>query len=159
MFEIFYHSLLCYLLRAHFPILLFACAYISLCCILTLDATKNSWSGYSHKLEYDPEDAATRKRKNRPRSNIIQYNPPLSKSAETNIGKKFLTLTEKCFPRGNALRKIFNKNTVKICYSFVSNVKQIINKHNKKQVQVNNSDPEKRPKPKHATAEKRKNVP
>ena len=36
---IFFHCLMCYLLRAHFPFFLFACAFnISLCCILTLDA-------------------------------------------------------------------------------------------------------------------------
>ena len=35
------------------------------------------------------------------------------------------------FPAGHKLRKIFNRNTVKLSYSCMPNVKQIINGHNK----------------------------
>ena len=36
-----------------------------------------------------------------------------------------------CFPPNNKLHKIINKNTVKLSYSCMNNVQQIINSHNK----------------------------
>lgn len=98
-------------------------------------------SGYNHKLEFDPQ--ASNKRKNRPRKNILWYNPPFSKNVSNNIGKRFLSLVDKCFPEGHNLRPIFNRNTIKISYSCMSNIKQIIdcqNKHN--QMTDNNNTPE-----------------
>lgn len=47
---------------------------------------------------------------------------------------------DKCFPPGNSLRKIFNRNTIKISYSRVSNVKQTIDNHNKRQLAAANSN-------------------
>ena len=93
-------------------------------------------SGYKYKLEYKPP--ATIGRKNRPRNNILWYNPPFSKSVSTNIGKKFLALVDKCFPQGNNLRKIFNRNTIKISYSCVTNTKRLIDNHNKTQLSTQN---------------------
>ena len=40
--------------------------------------------GYNFKLEYEPP--TNQRRKNRPRNNIVWFNPPFSKSIETNIG-------------------------------------------------------------------------
>ena len=81
-------------------------------------------SGYNHTLKFEPPRASPRR--NRPRKNTLWYNPPFSKSVQTDIGKKFLTLVDKCFPHKNPLRKIFNRNTVKISYSCTSNIKQAI---------------------------------
>ena len=39
---------------------------------------------------------------------------------------------DRCFPRGHTLNKIFNRNTIKISYSCMSNVKQLIDSHNKR---------------------------
>ena len=50
----------------------------------------------------------------------------------TNIGKKFLQLLDKCFPPDHALHKILNRNTVKISYSCMPNMKQTISAHNKR---------------------------
>ena len=63
---------------------------------------------------------------------------------QTDIGKKFLTLLDKCFPHKNPLRKIFNRNTVKISYSCTSNIKQAINNHKQKLAAYNgeNTNPE-----------------
>ena len=44
----------------------------------------------------------------------------------TNVGKEFLALLDKCFPPGNLLRKIFNRNNVKVSYSTTPNMAQII---------------------------------
>ena len=54
-----------------------------------------------------------------------------SKNVATNIGKKFFTLLSACFPANNKLYKIINKNTTKLSYSCMSNIKQSIANHNK----------------------------
>ena len=41
---------------------------------------------------------------------------------KSNIGKTFLNFTERYFPKTNKLRKIFNKNTVKVSYSCMGNM-------------------------------------
>ena len=87
-------------------------------------------SGYSYTLHYEP--TTPNKRKNRQRSNILWYNPPFSKNTSTNIGHKFLALVDKHFPKDHELRKIFNRNTIKISYSCMNNTKQIIDNHNKR---------------------------
>ena len=69
-------------------------------------------------------------RKNWPR-NIIWYNPPYSKNVETNIGKCFLSLIDLHFPKSNPLYKMFNRNTIKLSYSCMPNIKTIISDHNK----------------------------
>ena len=61
---------------------------------------------------------------------------PLSKSVKSNIGKIFLNLIKRYFPKINKLHKIFNKNTVKISYSCMSNMSSILSSHN---LNVNNS--------------------
>ena len=86
--------------------------------------------GYQYTLHYEP--TTTAKRKNRQRSNILWYNPPFSKNVSTNIGHKFLSLIDKHFPKDHSLRKIFNRNTIKISYSCMNNTKQVIDNHNKR---------------------------
>ena len=60
------------------------------------DALKSS--GYTTSLSYNKHKQATRPRRNRKR-NIIWYNPPFSSNVKTNIGKTFLKLVSKHFPR------------------------------------------------------------
>ena len=45
---------------------------------------------------------------------IIWFNPPYSVSVETNIGKTFLNLIGKTFPKTNRFHKIFDRNNVKV---------------------------------------------
>ena len=49
-----------------------------------------------------------------------------------NIGKKFLQLVDKHFGKNSPYHKIFNRSTIKVSYSCMSNVKSIINGHNLK---------------------------
>ena len=56
-----------------------------------------------------------------------------------------MKLVNKCFPKGSPLSKIFNKNTVKISYSSMNNVKQIINANNKKLLRELNDNIETQP--------------
>ena len=70
-------------------------------------------------------------RQNRNRK-VIWFNPPYSLNVKTNIGKVFLKLVRKHFTRSHKLSKIFNLNTIKINYSSMPNVKNLIKQHNSK---------------------------
>ena len=85
-------------------------------------------SNSSHKLQYMPH-LTQQPRRNRQR-NIIWFNPSFSKNVKTNIARSLLKLVDMHFPIGNKLHKIFNRNTVKVSYSCMSNVKLIITSHN-----------------------------
>ena len=50
----------------------------------------------------------------------------------SNIGKNFFSLLNECFPKTSKLHKIINKNTIKLSYSCMANMKQKINNHNRK---------------------------
>ena len=85
-------------------------------------------SGHTHELTYNPPTVRQRQRKRK----IIWFNPPFSKIVETNIGKQFLLLVDKHFPRNHKFRKIFNRNTIKVSYGCMPNMTSVINAHNKK---------------------------
>lgn len=85
-------------------------------------------NGYNHQLRYNPPVARQRQRTR----NVIWFNPPYSKTVETNVGKEFLKLVRKHFPRNNKFNKIFNTNTVKISYGCMTNIGGIITSQNKK---------------------------
>jgi hypothetical protein len=85
-------------------------------------------SNFYHGFTYT-QNASQRTRRNRQR-NIIWFNPPFSKSVNKNIGREFLNLIDKPFPLQHKLHKIFNRNTLKISYSCMINVKSRITKHN-----------------------------
>ena len=50
---------------------------------------------------------------------------------KTNLGRKFLHIVDKCFPKNYLLHKIFNRHTLKLSYSCLQNMKSIISSHNK----------------------------
>ena len=62
---------------------------------------------------------------------IVCLNPPYSKNVLTNVGQSFLKIIHEEFPADHPLHKIFNRNTVKISYSCMLNIKQTIDGHNK----------------------------
>ena len=64
---------------------------------------------------------------NRKRNNILWYNPPTHQH-RTQIP----CLVDKHFPKDHKLKKIFNRNTIKISYNCMNNTKQIIDSHNKR---------------------------
>eukprot|EP00745_Piridium_sociabile_P013986 TRINITY_DN2060_c0_g1_i4.p1 TRINITY_DN2060_c0_g1~~TRINITY_DN2060_c0_g1_i4.p1 ORF type:complete len:436 (-),score=96.63 TRINITY_DN2060_c0_g1_i4:282-1589(-) len=106
-------------------------------------------SGHSHKLSYDEqitEQETETKPKNKQESksrgrkrDIIWFNPPYDGTVKTNVGKEFFKILEESFPPNNNLHKIFNRNTVKLSYSCMPNIKQIIESNNKRKL-----NPEKR---------------
>ena len=99
-------------------------------------------AGYDYKLVYQPPDFCTKKKRGRKRQ-IIWFNPPWASNVKTNIGKKFLQLIDKHFPKGSPLHKLLNRNTVKVSYRTTPNMKQIITRHNSKILKMseqNNGD-------------------
>ena len=69
-------------------------------------------------------------RKNRQR-NIIWLNSPYSMNIQTIIGREFLNLVDKHFPKNHRYNKIFNKNNIKVSYSCRDNLQTIIKRHNR----------------------------
>ena len=95
------------------------------------DALKRS--GFTEKLEYIPKEINNNNNENQKKRKrkIIWFNPPYSKNVKTNIGRIFLKLVKKHFPKDHQLHKVFNKNTVKVSYSCMKNIGSIIASHNK----------------------------
>ena len=74
-------------------------------------------SGYNSKLEYEINcNTAVKKRRKR-KKKVFHYNPPFCTSLKTNLGKEFLKLVDKHFPKSGIFNKILNRNTIKICCS------------------------------------------
>ena len=91
-------------------------------------------AGYSEEIRYAEEGMDTQnrtQRRNRKR-NVIWFNPPFCKSVETNVGQTFLRLVDKHFPRTHKYHKIFNRNTLKVSYSCMDNMENIVKQHNRK---------------------------
>ncbi|GFR86959.1 inositol hexakisphosphate and diphosphoinositol-pentakisphosphate kinase 2 [Elysia marginata] len=94
----------------------------------TNTTTKNENKSKETANEGTKETKTTKRRKRR----ITWFNPPYSKNVSSNIGKKFFDLLNSCSPPNHKLHKIINKNTVKLSYSCMPNIKQIISSHNKR---------------------------
>ena len=93
-------------------------------------------SGHEEKLTYTERKkpaahTAQNSRKNRQR-NVIWFNPPNSMNVQTNIGREFLNLVSKHFPKNHRYSKIFNKNNIKVINSCTDNLQTIIKKDNRK---------------------------
>ena len=87
-------------------------------------------AGYQEEIKYIPPQENSKSR--RRRRNVIWFCPPHNKAVVTNIGRRFLALIDKHFPRNSPLGKLFNRNNVKLSYSCTKNIKSIITSHNQK---------------------------
>ena len=95
------------------------------------------------KIQYTPKDievenAERQNRENRKRRNrrIIWFTPPWNIQVRTNIGKEFFKILDESFEHAD-LKRLFNRNTVKLGYSTTRNFEQIIKGHNLKANQQN----------------------
>ena len=88
-------------------------------------------SGYTENVEYveGRKNIEPVSRRNRARK-VTWFNPPYSKNVVTRVGQEFLKLIDKHFPVGSKLRKVFNRNTVKVSYSCMPSMGSIIKQHN-----------------------------
>ena len=82
------------------------------------------------------EENQTRKHKRA----IIWYNLPYSMNVKTNIGETFFKLLQMHFPPTHPMCTIFNKNKIKISYSYFCNMGSIISSHNKHILSSNNTE-------------------
>ena len=94
-----------------------------------------SKAGHTSKLQYEPradKDNNTNQKRKRGR-NITWFCPPYNSRVTTDIGRRFLSIVDKNFPRNRSkLNKIFNRNTLKLSYSCTENIETIIKHHNRK---------------------------
>ena len=94
-------------------------------------------SGHRYQLKYEERSSSTETDNNNQRKrkrNITWFNPPFDRQVKTNIGKAFFKIVNDCFPNEHILHKIFNRNTLKISYSCMPNIKDHIDAHNKRQM-------------------------
>ena len=89
-------------------------------------------AGHHTDLKYTPKHENNNSRQHQRKRRITWFNPPFSQHVKTNIGKKFLNLIDKNFPKENELHKICNRNTLKLSYSCMDNMETIIKAHNSK---------------------------
>ena len=61
---------------------------------------------------------------------IIWFNRPHNVNVKTNIGRIFLRLIDRHFPRHHKYGKLFNRNNIKISYSCMPNMASVIRNHN-----------------------------
>ena len=79
-------------------------------------------SGYNYKLKYEPQNKQ-RNNKQRSTRNVTWFNPTYSENVATNIGRKFFHLIDRSFPPGHKLHKLLNRNTEKLSYSCMPNLR------------------------------------
>ena len=72
---------------------------------------------------------SSQNRKNNRKIDILWYNPLFSKNVSTNIGSTFLELLDAEFTEEHVLRKIFNRNTVKIRFQLHHAVHNMMKNH------------------------------
>ena len=90
-------------------------------------------SGYNFQLKFNkPEKKKTPRKRTR---NVTYFNPPYSQHVQTNIGGQFFKIMERCFPKNHPLRQVVNRNTVKLSYKCMPNIKRKISQHNRKVLQ------------------------
>ena len=61
---------------------------------------------------------------------------PYNQGVKMDIGREFLKIIYRCFAPTHKLHKILNKNTVKISYSCIPNVRSIIDGDNKRKLRA-----------------------
>ena len=98
-------------------------------------------AGHKTDLTFTTNSTNARQRNKRKRTKTW-FNPLYSQHIKVNIGKKFLNLIGKHFPKESQLHKICNRNTLKLSYSCMSNIEAWIKAHNSKTI---NSNPSEKP--------------
>ena len=91
-------------------------------------------AGYRHKLTFNPtlEDEHNQPRRRCRKRRVTWFNPPFNKSVKTDVASAFLSIIDSCFPEGHTLRPTINRNTVKVSYRTMTNMAQVVAKHNAK---------------------------
>ena len=73
------------------------------------------------------------KKKSRTRYKVaVWFIPPYSLNVQTNVGKEFLSLLDKHFPKGHQCFPFIYRNTVKMSYMGLPNTGKKVTNHNNK---------------------------
>ena len=95
-------------------------------------------SGYTFDMNFDPEvklqQQQQRSKRQRHRK-VTWFNPPFYLNVKTNVAKVFLQIVKECFPSNHPLHKICNRNTIKVSYKTMPNIRKNISRHNSKLLQ------------------------
>ena len=83
-------------------------------------------SGFHNNIIYIPSQSKRQTQKRQ----AIWFSAPYIANVNTNVGKIFMRLVGQRFPRHQKYYKLFNKNNIKLSYSCMPNMNNIINKHN-----------------------------
>ena len=93
------------------------------------------------KLKFTPQPTSNEKlskhvekmEKSKTARKIIWFNPVFSKRVkpERSVGKAFFEAMETSFPGGSSLRKLLNKNKVKMSYRNMPNFEMVVNSINR----------------------------
>ena len=86
-------------------------------------------TGFSEKIKYQVLLDCTNKK-----SSMVSLHKVANSHAQTNVGKIFMKLIVKHFTKHHRYHRRFNKNTIKLSYSCIQNMGNIIIKHNNKQL-------------------------
>ena len=92
--------------------------------------------GYNHQLVWSENSDRIPKRQRK--REVVWFNPPYSMNVQTKVGKEFLNLIDKHFPKGSPLHKFANRHTVKVSYRCVPNMGRYLARHNAKILSKNN---------------------
>ena len=88
-------------------------------------------SGYkNNKMQFQEHNIKHAKRNRRKRA--IYFNAPYCASVKTKIGREFFKIIDKHFPQDHKYHRLYNRKTVKLSYSCMSNVKSFIQSHNRR---------------------------
>ena len=94
-------------------------------------------SGFAANLKYCKVSEKSNVKKKRRKRQITWFNPPFSMNVKSSVGKQFLKLVDKHFPKSNKLHKVLNRNTVKVSYSCTKNMASIMAAHNRRILKPN----------------------
>ena len=81
-------------------------------------------SGFVEDIQFCKRTQEPIRRKHKRK--IIYFHPPWSDQIEPKIGKSFLNILDKHFPRGSELYHYFNRQKIKVSYSNLPNVSRAI---------------------------------
>ena len=87
-------------------------------------------SGFFLTISYN--NSNSQKAQRNTDKNVKRFNRLYSQNVKTNIGKLFINLARKLFPKNNKYHKIFNINTLKLSFCCTTNAGNIIKQHNSK---------------------------
>ena len=84
--------------------------------------------GFSEKIKYHKQSPVKRVLTRK----VVWFNPPYSSSIKTNVWKIFIKRIVKHFPKHHIYYQIFDNTTIKLSYSCMPNMENILIKHNNK---------------------------